>query len=111
MKQQEPHIIVDDPLAPHRLEHKGPLVIMPNNGARLLDAIAHSEAVREQLRREDALDVLRKAAADPNADPRELLALTAKVDPYLVQNVGPNRKQRRAMLAREIQKAKKAKRR
>jgi hypothetical protein len=106
VKQQEPLIVIDDPHAPHRLEHKGPLVIMPNNGARLLEAVRHSEAVREQLRREDALDVLRKASEDPNADPRELFALTMKVDPYLVQNVGPNRKQRRAMLARASQKAK-----
>ena len=106
MKQQEPCIIIDDPHAPHRLEHKGPLVIMPNSGARLLDAIAHGEAVREQLRRDDALDVLRKASENPNADPRELFALTMKVDPYLVQNVGPNRKQRRAMLARAAKQVK-----
>ena len=71
MKQQEPVIIVDDPHAPHRLERKGPLILMPENSPRLLEAVAHQAAVAEQLRREDALDVLRKAADDPNADPRE----------------------------------------
>lgn len=80
------------------------IVQMPNVGAQILipadeirkrEGLIETARAREQLRRDDALDVLRKAADDPNADPRELLALTMKVDPYLVRHELPNRKQRR----------------
>lgn len=88
------------------MEQKQPILIIPGEDKNLVAACLASEKVREQLRQNDALDMLRKAAQAPNADPRELTALAMKVDPFVARNVGPNRKQRRAMLARDTRNSK-----
>lgn len=104
-KQKESVIVLDSNVRGlmHVAKVDAP-VLIPAAELRKQEAIVHTEEVREQLRQQDAMDVLRKASEDPNADPRELLALTAKVDPYLVRHSLPNRKQRRAALARASKK-------
>lgn len=61
------------------------------------------------LRSQDALKRLQELGMD--ADPRELAGLATQVDPWIVKHDRPNRKQRRAALARAAKAPKKVKRR
>ncbi len=110
-KQKERVIILDSTVSwlVHVAAKVDAPILIPAAELRKQEGLALTEEVRKQMRHDEALETLRKAADDPNADPRELLALSAKVDPYLVRHELPNRKQRRAALARAARQARQAK--